>query len=161
MPYQPLVVVLAAVSAGIVADRGLGLSLPTWLAGGAAAWLAWLAVWQSRHDRLAGALILVATATVGGAWHHAYWHDFRTNEIGRFARETPAPICIEAVASAGPRRIPPPPNDPLRPPEPNSRTRLAVQVTRIRVGDEWRSASGNALVLIEGDLLGVHAGDRL
>ncbi|HEY2146320.1 MAG TPA: ComEC/Rec2 family competence protein, partial [Pirellulales bacterium] len=161
MPYQPLILVLAGVAAGIVADRELGLAMPVWLAAGAAAWIVWLALWQARRDRMGAAAILIVLGAVGGSWHHVYWHFFRANEIGRFARETPAPVCIEAIASAGPRRIPPPPNDPLRPPEPNDRTRLAVHVTRIRVGDEWRSASGNALVLSEGDLLGVHAGDRL
>jgi hypothetical protein len=79
---------------------------------------------------------------------------------GCFARETPTPVCIEAIASAGTRRTPPS-NAPLRPPEPNNRTRLEVQVTWIRIGDELQLALGNALVLVQGDLLGVHAGDRL
>jgi competence protein ComEC len=161
MPYQPLVVVLAGVAAGIVVDRDFGLAMPVWLAAGIGVWIAWLALWKSRRNRLAAPAIMIAVAAVGGAWHHAYWHFFRANEIGRFAGETPAPICIEAIASAGPRRFPPPPSDPLRPPEPNNRTRLPVQVTRIRFGEEWQSASGNGLLLIEGDLLGVHAGDRL
>lgn len=161
MRYQPLVIALAAVCAGIVGDRLLSISIPGWLAVGAAALLAWLVLWRFERDRIAAVALLIVLLAVGGAWHHFRWHYFGDNEIGRYAREAPAPVCVEAIAAAGPRRIPPPPDDPLRPPEPNNRTRLAVEVTRIRVGNRWQPASGNALVLVEGDVLGVHAGDRL
>jgi competence protein ComEC len=161
MRYQPLVVVVAGICAGIVGDREYGIPLLAWFLGGIAIWIVWFFAWRLNRDRLAAAAVTGVLIAVGGCWHHCYWHFFGVNEIGRFARESPAPICLEAVATAGPRRIPPPPNDPLRPPEPNDRTRLSVGVSRIRVGDEWRSASGNALVLVEGDVLGVHAGDRL
>src|SRR5436305_3388412 len=161
MRYQPLVVVLAGICAGIIGDRELGLSLGGWLVGGVVIWIAWLVARKLNCDRLAAATLIGVLIAVGGCWHHCYWHYFGVNEIERFARESPAPVCLEAIATAGPRRIPPPPADPLRPPEPNDRTRLSVRVSRIRIGDQWRSASGNALVLVEGDVLGVHAGDRL
>ena len=161
MPYQPLVVVLGAVCAGIVADRQLSWPIHVWLIGGLAAVVVWLALWTQRCDRLSIAAVLAGVTSVGGAWHHLYWHEFRADEIGHYARELPAPVCIEGVAAAAPRRIPPPSFDPLRPPEPNDQSRLVVRASRIRAGDEWRSASGSVLVLVQGDVLDVHAGDRL
>jgi competence protein ComEC len=161
MPYQPLVVVLAAVCAGVVADRQANLSMPIWLIGGFATLAIWLVLWKQRLDRVAVSAVLLAVAAVGGCWHHCFWHFFRADEIGRYARELPAPVCIEGIATTAARRIPPPRFDPLRPPEPNDQSRLVVRASRIRIGDEWQSASGNALLLVEGDLLGIHAGDRL
>src|SRR5437762_4645418 len=106
MRYQPLVIVLAAVCAGIVGDRELTVSIPSWLVVGAAAWLVWLALWKCHCDRTASVVLLVVLLSVGGTWHHLRWHYFDDNEIGRFARESPTPVCIEAIATAGPRRIP-------------------------------------------------------
>ncbi len=161
MPYQPLVIVLAAVCAGIVGDRELDVSMPGWVVASSSAGIVWLVLWKCRFERPARVALLIMMLAVGGAWHQWRWHYFGVNEIGRFAREAPTPVAIEGIAAAGPRRLPPPPDDPLRPPEPNDRTRLSVSVTRIRIGGQWQPASGRALVLIEGDVLGVHAGDRL
>ncbi len=135
--------------------------MPFWLVGGLAALGVWLALRTQRRDRLSIAAVLAGVTSVGGAWHHLYWHEFRADEIGRYAHELPAPVCIEGVATAAPRRIPPPRFDPLRPPEPNDQSRLVVHASRIRIGDEWRSDSGSLLVLVQGDVLDVHAGDRL
>ncbi|HEV3415694.1 MAG TPA: ComEC/Rec2 family competence protein [Pirellulales bacterium] len=161
MPYQPLVVVLAGVCAGIVADRQMNLPLAAWLIAGAVAWAAWLALRKFGRDTLAAVVLVGSLVAFGGAWHHAYWHLYPVNEIGRYARESPAPICIEAIAASGPRRVPPPPYDPLRPPEQDDVTRLPIRVATIRIDDRLEPASGNALLVVEGDLLGVHAGDRL
>jgi competence protein ComEC len=161
MPYQPLVVVLAAVCAGIVADRQANVPMTVWLVGGFAALGVWFVLWSRRYDRLAVVAVLTGVAAVGGCWHHCYWHFFRADEIGRYAHESPTPVCVEGIATAAPRRIPPPRFDPLRPPEPNDQSRLVIRAAGIRVGEEWKSASGNALVLVQGDLLGIHAGDRI
>ncbi len=61
----------------------------------------WLALWTQRCDRLSIAAVLAVVTSVGGAWHHLYWHFFGADEIGRFARELPAPVCIEGLATAG------------------------------------------------------------
>ncbi|MCX7427227.1 MAG: hypothetical protein NTW96_16565, partial [Planctomycetia bacterium] len=45
--YQPLIVVLAAASLGIVADRRLGLSVACWWTAAAVAWTTWFALWRA------------------------------------------------------------------------------------------------------------------
>jgi competence protein ComEC len=83
--YVPLMVVLAAMSAGIVADRYSGIPLGLWtlLAGGGLT--GWLACWTWKRDRLACAGLLVAVAAGGGAWHHLWWRLFNPWEMARYA----------------------------------------------------------------------------
>jgi competence protein ComEC len=159
--YQPLLVTLAAACAGIVVDRRFGFSMPAWLATALLALVFWWLLWRGGRDRIAGIALLAVVATVGGAWHHWRWHFFAADEIGLFARELQAPVCVEAVATSGTKRIPPPQYDPLRPPQFGDETRLEIRLTAIRDGDEMRSASGPARLVVDGDLLDVQPGDRL
>jgi hypothetical protein len=92
MQYQPLVVVPGAVCGGIVADRQFSWPIPVWLIGGLAGLCVWLVLWKLHRNRLSVAAVFAAVASVGGAWHHLYWHEFRADEIGRFAHELPAPV---------------------------------------------------------------------
>ena len=71
------------------------------------------------------------------------------------------PICVEVIALNSPRRVPTPPEDPLRTIPFGDRSRLTVCVTRVRDGRQWRRASGRAELLVDGHLLGVRASDRL
>ena len=51
--YQPMVIVLAAVAVGIVADRYFPLVVHVWWAVAAVAWLGWLVLWRLRYDTAA------------------------------------------------------------------------------------------------------------
>ena len=159
--YQPLVIVLAAVAAGIFCDAKSPLAAPAWWAIAAAGWSAWLLLWRGRHDRSAGVVLWIALAALGGAWHHCRWCLFADDELGIYAREAAQPTCVEAVVVRGPRRVPAPPYDPLCAIQRGDQTRLEVDVTRLRDGEAWRPASGRVKLWVEGHLLGVHAGDRL
>ena len=81
--------------------------------------------------------------------------------MGAFATEAPQPVCLEAIALRGPRRVPAPEFDPLRPIATPDRTRLALQVTRVRDADRWRAASGNVQLSIAGHVLDIQTGDRV
>ena len=136
--YQPLVVVLAGFAAGIAADRFWPLPVGAWWATAAGAWLVWLGLWRRRWDAAAAVAVLAAVAAAGGAWHHLRWSTFRDDELGRYARAAGEPVCVEAVARGGPRRIPAPPYDPLRIIPSGDRTRLEVEVRALRDGRRWR-----------------------
>lgn len=159
--YQPLVIVLAALAAGMVADRALAVPVGVWALLFAAGFACWLALWHRRWDVAAGLVLLLPTAAAGGAWHHLQWSIFADNEIGLFARADSQPVCVEAVACDGPRRTPAPPFDPMRGPPSGDRCRLEVEVTAIRDRAALLPASGRATLWVDGRLLGVHAGDRL
>jgi competence protein ComEC len=159
--YQPLVVVLAATSAGIIADRYFAIPTLVWSLSGIVALSGWL--WRRRNGRhtTAAICLLIAAATASGAWHHQWWYVFAADDLGHAATLEPQPIAIEGVAQSGPRRMPAPPHNPLRAIEVGDRTRLDLQVTSVRDGDTWRSASGNTTLVINGHLFDVFAGDRV
>src|SRR5262245_58469585 len=142
--YRPLLIVLAAVCAGIVADRyrwPWPLSFPTWFLLAVAGWAAWFVASRHRSKRTSIAALCIALAAAGAAWHHLRWDLFADDDLGRFASQTPQPICLEGIATAAPREFPSPPLDPLRPFSSGPRSRLIVDVVGIRDGTVWRSAS--------------------
>ena len=58
--YQPLVIVLVAVCAGIVADRYWPLPVVVWWAVAGGAWVVWLGLWWRGWERSASMLLLLA-----------------------------------------------------------------------------------------------------
>jgi competence protein ComEC len=159
--YQPLVIVLVAVCAGIVADRAWGVPLGAWSAIAAAAWTGWAGLWWGRCDRAAGLVLLASVAACGGLWHHLQWDLFDTNDLGGYTRRERQPVCIEAIALGEPQRVPAPEFDPMRIVPQFDRSRLELKVVGIRDGTRWRAASGRARLTVDGHLLGARAGDRL
>ncbi len=163
---QPLVVVLIAVCSGILLDRYLpmpsaNLGLTVWWAAATAALASWLLAWRLGWDRLAACPLLLSLALIGATWHHAAWYLFPSDELARFATEQPSPVALQAVALRSPRRLPAPPPNPLRSFGLGQRSSLEVEVTAIRDGISWRTAKGVARLFVDGDLLGVKAGDSL
>ena len=159
--YQPLVVVALAVCAGIVLERYVTLRAGLWWTAALVAWCLWLAAWRARHHAFAGGALLLCLAATGAAWHEARWSLFASDDLATFAREAAQPVCIEAVARHGPRRLPAAEFDPLRAMSIPDRSRLKLFVTRVRDGDQWRPAAGMTTLDVTGHVLGVRAGDRL
>jgi competence protein ComEC len=170
--YQPLVTLVVAVAAGVALDRyGYALdagSAPIgvswfvfwwWLA--ALALLVWWITWNARRTWLAACPLLLAALFAGAAWHHALWNLYGRYDCSRYASLDLAPVCIEAIARETPQRMPAPQPTPLRAIPGGERTRLKLEVRQIRDGTSWRPASGHCRLVIEGQLFGVHPGDRL
>ncbi|MCX7426907.1 MAG: ComEC/Rec2 family competence protein, partial [Planctomycetia bacterium] len=65
------------------------------------------------------------------------------------------------IAVKGGRRMPAPEPDPMQIIPRGDRTRLEIDVVGIRDGAGWQPASGRATLLVDGHLLGIHAGDRV
>lgn len=157
----PLVVLLAAVSGGIVLDRYQPWSVGIWLSLALAALGSWYPLWHGGARRAGGLALLAGAVAVGAAWHHDRWQLFAQDEVGRWAREESQPICLEALAWTSPRRMPAPPPSPLATAAGGERTQLVVQAVRVRDGAGWRPASGVARLVVDGQLLGIRVGDTL
>jgi competence protein ComEC len=160
-PYQPLVVVLAAVCGGIAVNHAVPLSLAWWWPAALGSWIAWWLVWRADRLRVAALLLLMSIAGTAAAWHHCRWSLFENDHIGRFAPETPGPAALEVRAIGGPRHIAAPPPDALRTIVTPERTRLEVEALAVRDGDTWLPMSGLATLFVDGHLLNVAPGDRL
>lgn len=159
--YQPLVVLLVAFGGGIVLDRYWPCEVAVWWSGALSAWMLWSLLWWFRHDRISTLFLLIAVAAAGASWHHTRWHLFDTDELALVAREELQPMCVEAIAISGPRRIPAPPINPMRTIPRGDQTQLEVRVVRVRDRDQWKNVSGKSALRVDGHLLNIQAGDRL
>jgi competence protein ComEC len=159
--YHPLVLVLAAVCAGIVVDRDVGLPFWFWWSGALIAGAGWWVLWRRNWLRSASVTLLVSVASLAGVWHHGQWYLYSVDDLSHFARPAAEPTCVEAVATESPQRIPAPPRDPFRAIPQNDRSQLQLEILAVRDRDAWQPASGRVRLMVDGHLLGVHSGDRL
>ena len=157
---QPLVGVLLAFSVGIVADRYVPLPVPTWLLVGFLGSLVFLLL-RRKSQATATLALVVGFAAVGAARHHLRWNLCDDADLSLRAKERQEPVCLRVYALTTPRRMPAPPHDPMRSIPAGSRTVAEVRIERMRDGRRWNRAAGKATMLVDGHLLGVHAGDRL
>ncbi len=159
--YQPLVLVLAALAAGMVVDRSFPLGAYLWFGVASGFLFLWLVSWRLRQEQLGSMCLLAGVAAAGGSWHHDRWNLYPHDEVGFFVREEIRPLVLEGVAVTSPRWVPAPPLTAMRIIPKGDETELSLRVTAIRHGQTWQPASGNATVDIDGHLLGVRAGDKL
>jgi competence protein ComEC len=158
--YQPLVAVVAALAAGILLDRYAVVN-PRFAWGAAVAlWVEWVLFLRAGRDRSAAAVLLCSVVLVGAAWHHVRWRLFSEDEIGRYARMDPRPVCVELVARASPRVVAAPPPNPLRLLPTKERTRILADAVAIRDQADWRTCSGRVTVMVNGRFDSLRAGDR-
>jgi competence protein ComEC len=175
--YQPLVIVMIAVSAGIVLDRygSSGISsdwsgasgIPSiaivgfWWASAAVTLLVWWKLWRGHSEHMAVWPLLLAAAMSGATWHHLRWSLFGSNEIGRFAGYEAQPACVDAIALETPELMEAPDPTPLRAIPGTKRSRMFVELAAIRDGTKWQDASGFCQLVANGHLSDIHAGSRL
>ena len=159
--YFPLVLLCSALAVGIVADRSWPLAAEAWWLAAAAGVAIWLLLWLVRLGGSASWLLLFSVLAAGGAWHHAYWRLYESDEIGLMVDETVRPICVEATAITSPRWIPAPPPTPLRTIPQGEQNELLVWITAVRDGQTFRPASGWATLEVQGTFDAVRAGDRM
>jgi competence protein ComEC len=153
--------VFVAVAAGIAIDRAWPLSPTVWLGSALASCGLWLPLWLSGWSRSAAVALLLAAAATGGGWHHLRWHTFPADDLAEFTTDEPQPIAVRAVALEQPRHLPAAPLDPLRAIPSGDRWRALVRLAAVRDGQEWRSASGQADLMVHGCLMDIRAGDTL
>lgn len=167
--YAPLPIVLAAVSAGIACDRFCPLAVCVWISAASVALFGWLLFYRRGWSRPAGVLILLAAACAAGGRHHFRWSLFEENDIAFFTApdgQYTQPVCLRAVVTGGPRRLPAPPYDPMQIIPRIDRTRLELRVAELRDGgrggvNTWRTAAGRATLFVDGHVTGIRAGDRI
>ncbi len=159
--YQPLVIVLAAVSAGMIGDRFCPLGVWFWMAlAGIMLFVWWGLIWRGA-GKIASFAILMAMAAAAGGWHHCRWDWYPADDLGNFATANAEPVCLEAVALSAPRELPAPPIDPLQSLRREPCFRLEIAAKAVRDRDLWKTVSGRADLLVQGAAPKIQAGDRL
>ena len=161
LAYSPLVVLIAALATGILLDRYWPQPAGAWWLAGTVALTAWVPLWLLRWTAVSSMALAIGWLCTAGAWHHDYWNLYPEDEIGRMVREEIRPICVEAVAVTSPRWVPAPTPTAMRIIPKGEESEVYLWLTAVRDGSQWRPASGWALMEVDGNLVGVRAGDRL
>ena len=156
----PLVPVVAAMSVGIVLDRYIEpWGTRKWV--GLTLLLAAFAVFLARRRLTSAALVLVAIAATGGAWHHYRYSDMDADDLALRVTTTGHPAWVRGVvrealgmrvsegtgfAAAG--SLP-------------ASTRFVLDLTEISDGRKWHRASGRAVAIVTGDRSEILAGEAV
>ena len=159
-PYQPMLSVVLALSAGIMVDRFLYVHCHYWLSVSLIALVTSFST-RSRYYRIAVAALLVSILALAAAWHQLDWTWYRQDQLAFRLGEQTSPVCLEADVLSSPRLLPAPPVDPLCPFPQQRMSRMRLRIHRIRDGDCWAGASGEGTLLVAGDVLHVRCGDRV
>jgi competence protein ComEC len=154
----PLAPVALAVTAGIAADRVIGVSpaLAAILVGvGLIGWLAGL----SKSTAAGLPFLWLAIAAVGALHHYQYRTVFAADDIGLLAGAEPRLVRLRGRLAEEPTVPGVPVSDPLRNLPRSEPARTVLNVTQIQNGNDWRAVSGRIRLVAAGPLDGLHAGD--
>jgi competence protein ComEC len=156
--HSPLVPVALAVTAGILADRIIGVPVSTAaivLAVGLAGWAA-----GGRRSTSAGLPFLwLAFAAVGALHHHQYRDVYADDDIGRLTTAEPRLVRLRGRLDEEPTTAGSPRSDPLRTLPYAEPARAVLAVTHAQVRDDWQPVSGRARLVVPESLDGLHVGD--
>ena len=94
----PLAPLVAAMAAGIIADRWLEpCETKVWVT--IALVLGAIAALTTRHTSVFYVAMLAAISAIGGGWHHHRWSDQSADDLARSVTETPRPAWVRGVVS--------------------------------------------------------------
>jgi competence protein ComEC len=161
LPRAPLVLPLAATCIGILLDRVAALGAAIYLTALVASWCLLIWVWKAGHQRTASLLLLGVVAITGAAWHHLQWRMYASNDVAFACRAARQPAMLQVVACHAPRHVPSPRPNPLQALQSGQRSRFEATTVGFRNGQHWEPASGKLLVIVDGTVTGIQAGDRL
>jgi competence protein ComEC len=154
----PLVPVALAATAGLLADRYVGVPLGPGLIAAVVALVGWV-VTRSAAPHAAFGWLLVCVAALAAVHHHSYRNAFRADDIGHFTKDVPAAIRVRGTLDEEPDRFRPPRYDPLLTVQRAATSTGVLKVTEVDGPDGWRPASGKVRLSVEGRLDDLHCGD--
>ena len=158
---RPLLGVLIAFAGGITIDRYAPLPLGCWCLSGLCLLLVWGIFHHRRSTTAAAIALFLATASVGGGWHHLQWYLFDSTDIGRYAGAFPTRVALRVETTGPVKYLPRPEKNPLWTMPTGNRSRVEVRVLAIRDHRQWKDASGRAMLLVDGRISDVTPGTQL
>ena len=162
-PGQPLVIVLAAAAAGILADRVASIPVAAWWGVAAAGLGLWFVVpnrWRTRAV-VGNVLLLVAVAAIAGAWHHCRWTLFPAERLGPLRPSQGRAGLHRGGGGRCTRALPPRTFDPMQGMPSSEGSQCMVDLCSLRNGATWQPISGRATLLVLGKPPAIAAGDRV
>jgi competence protein ComEC len=157
----PLLVTVMAVAMGIWIDHAWPQVVTLWCGLSAIFFLSWWAMQRRGKQRLAAIFLLLAVLAVGGLWHHSRWYLFPADELVRHAKASQGPVQVRAIIRQAPQWRPPQNSDPLDTVDRGESTRIAICAYALRNGAEWQPVSGQATLMVDGQVCEYLPGDRI
>ncbi|MDR1053105.1 MAG: ComEC family competence protein, partial [Planctomycetaceae bacterium] len=157
--YQPISLVFLAAVFGILFDKYFSATPQFWLILTIIFFLLSVISNCKKGWRVISTVfVLLFCFSLFGYWHHDRWNKFASNDLGFYAIEEGYPVGVRAVVSDLPRLLPPLPDNFLANEE---RTIFTVSVQKLRDGENWRDATGNVFVTINGDCTDLMVGNEV
>ena len=161
---RPLVLVVAAIALGIVADRHLGEYLGShgllaWWALGTLGIVVGYRLLQRGPSTQSALAVLLSFAALAGAWHHLRWNYLEQDHLARYASHDVQPTCVRGVVRERVRWTPAPPANPLSVVPKSSQSIVQLEITAIRNRDQWQEAEGQCQLRVAGELSDIQRGN--
>ncbi len=102
-----------------------------------------------------------AIFAAGGFWSHVRWNWFGVNNIGLFANEAARPVCLRARVRSEPRLLANDEQESWTPIPQTDRTRMVIEVTRIRSGENWKPVTGRIDLVVHARAEHLRSGDQI
>ncbi len=161
---KPLALFLVAFSVGIIIDFYSPLEISEWSIAavlGVVLWHFLSRYWRGLPANALSFFLILATVSMGGAWHHLNWNCFGESEIGLFARNVPTPIAMQAIVQKQPEQIPAPPFELMDRLETGDRTRIELAMISVRNDRGNISVNGKIVATVNGVVDDLRAGDAI
>ncbi len=172
--YQPMMLCVLAFVAGILADRFCDLDFryycltifagvtTWWFVSNASSQIKGRWISASRAESVASICLLIAWLGLGAFWHHGRWNWFGQHEIGLFASESAKPCCLEAVVRTEPRWMAPSDaSGALDYADDVVRTKVLLEVKRVRDGLSWVPVSGQVDLIVHAPTHHIRSGESV
>jgi competence protein ComEC len=165
LPCRPVVAAAGCLAAGCWLGRIVALSPSTslaagWWAASMAALVAWSIAARLGSSRAAAVWLVAAVVSCGAAWSAARFDLFRRDDLAWQLDESPTPVAVTGTIVESFRTLPAA-ADPRRAAAIGPSSECVVAIDGYRAGSRWRSASGRAAVVVDGDPPPVGVGDRI
>ncbi|MDY3553782.1 ComEC/Rec2 family competence protein [Gemmata sp. JC717] len=157
---SPLVPFALAASAGLLADRYIGVPLGAALIVAAVALVGWFFTRRATPQTALGWL-LVCAAALAAAHHHAHRHTFAPDDVSTLAKDAPEVVRVRGTLAEEPDRFRPPRFDPLLTMQREATSTTVLEISEVDGATGWRSASGRVRLSVEGRLDDLHCGDAV
>jgi competence protein ComEC len=166
LPSRPVVAVAICLAAGCSIGRlvewpGGGSFVTGWWMAALAAVAGWSWATSSGRPRIAEAAVGAAVCFAGAAWSEARFDLFRADDLAWQLSDSPAPVAVTGTVEESFRLLPAAAGDPRRGAAIGPSSECIVRIEGFRAGSRWRTASGRAAVVVDGDPPEVRIGDRI
>jgi competence protein ComEC len=158
---SPLAPAALALTAGVLLDRRLVLPLLGSLIAAAVSLLAWLCVRGHAQRGLPLVYLTMSAVAFGSAYHHYRREVMANDDAFHFTSEEPVVAQLQGILDEEPEPHRTPRDDPLRSMERKDQTTAVLWVQRIRLGDDWQTASGRVRIIGVEGWPQLHCGDEV